>query len=192
MFRLFCSCAPALVGALLLAGCQLPTGGPPRNPALAAAEARLFAVPATGKKSSIGQLRYVTPARSVIGDTVVNRSGGGEYFQVDFAAGPGVPLMRLQIAGDEALAEGLFAWGRWRGKVDRHPGRVAQWVALRDVFLIADNPASRKTRLQKAHSLRSTKTPWNATIERDGSGGIRRLNVEFPAKKERFTFVFAP
>lgn len=179
-----------LAGALLLAGCQLPTGGSPRNPARAAAEARLFAIPASGKKTSIGQLRYVTPARAVIGDTVVNRSGGGEAFQVDFTAGPGVPLMRLQIAGNEALAEGLFAWGRWRGKADR-PGRLAQWVALRDIFLVADTPAFRQQRLQKIESPRPSKIPWEATIERHRNGSLHRLTVEFPAKKERFSFVFA-
>lgn len=193
MLRTLSLLALATAGLMLLTGCQLPTGGGPRSGPAAAAEAALFSIPAgtKSKKVSVGQLRYVTPARAVIGDSVVTRAEGGR-FQTDFTTGPGVPLMRVQLVGNEALAEGLFAWGRWRGKADRS-GRLSSWTTLREVFAAADAPArSRRssTSLQLA-SAAGSRTPWSATVERTPSGQITRLAAEFPQKKERFIFVFA-
>ena len=110
--------APLIIAASLLAGCQTP---------------RTFPTPDSRWRTSIGQLQYVTPARSVIGEVVVSTSGA-EDFQLDFVSGPGVPLLKLREHGGFGRAEGIFARGSWQGETSRAPARLQSWFALREQF----------------------------------------------------------
>ncbi|MEI6350651.1 MAG: hypothetical protein WCP06_06045 [Verrucomicrobiota bacterium] len=157
--------AIAVISAL--AGCQTPLQ---------------FPTPGPNWRTGVGQLQYVTPQRSVIGEAVVSHFDRTN-FQLDFVAGPGVPLMRLRQSGDAARAEGMFARGSWQGTPARVPGRLKSWVALRDVFAALD--ATRARRL----TLESPDGKWIARVEQ-AVGQPRRISIDFPETGERFVFVF--
>ncbi|RYD61368.1 MAG: hypothetical protein EOP84_35815, partial [Verrucomicrobiaceae bacterium] len=66
-------------------------------------------VPGAGWKSHTGQLLYRAPeGRSVIGEAVVRHSGRND-FALSFLSGPGFPLLKIQVSGDNVLAEGAMA-----------------------------------------------------------------------------------
>lgn len=147
--------------------------------------AREFPAPGSHWKNAQGQLQYTTPKRSVIGETVL--SGNGlQDFQLDFVAGPGVPLMRLREAGPVARAEGVFAGGSWQGNTAHAHGRLASWVALRDVFAALetriDAPSATLT------SAPAAAVPWIAQLTQ-APGQSQRIRIDFPKTRERFTFV---
>lgn len=167
------SCFLAAV-LLLFPGCQT---APPRG-------ATPFPEPGADWTTLVGQLRYVTPERAVIGEVVVSRHGQ-EHFQLDFLAGPGVPLLRLREWGLRAEAEGLFARGYWRGNPTR-AGRLASWTALREVFLSVEQVGKAPV----YRSLNDSPVSWSAEVEWSGSRP-HRVAVEFPSTRERFIFVFA-
>ena len=121
MNRLFRSTAILVAGSLLLSGCQTPFS---------------FPTPDSHWRTMTGQLQYVTPQRSVIGDCVVSTLHD-DQFQLDFVAGPGFPLMKLRQAGRMARAEGLFARGSWQGDIDQAPERLKSWFALREIVASA-------------------------------------------------------
>ena len=83
-----------LLSAVLLAGCQsvkeLSGLGP---------EA----------KTRIGQLRYVTRSRSIIGDIVLRNLTEGDY-DLSFSKG-GVPVLEFQTRGSRITATGLLLGG---------------------------------------------------------------------------------
>ena len=157
--------AAAVLAAL--AGCQIPLR---------------FPTPGANWRTGVGQLQYVTPQRSVIGETVVSRFDPAN-FQLDFVAGPGVPLMRLRETEGAARAEGVFARGSWQGAPVHVPNRLKSWVALREVFAALD--ASRSRQL----TLKSPDGKWIAHAEQT-AGQPRRISIDFPATGERFVFVF--
>ena len=149
--------------------------------------AREFPAPGSHWKNAQGQLQYTTPKRSVIGEIIL--SGNGlQDFQLDYLAGPGVPLMRLRASGATARAEGIFAGvgGSWQGNPAHAHGRLANWVALREVF------AALETRINvpsaTLHSQPGAAVPWTAQLTQT-PGEPQRIRVEFPKTKERFTFV---
>ena len=165
-----------LLGAFLLMGllaaCQTP---------------REFSAPGSHWKNAQGQLQYTTPQRSVIGEIVL--SGNGlQDFQLDYLAGPGVPLMRLREAGPVARAEGLFAGvgGSWQGDPAHAHGRLANWVALREVFAALEPKINAPS--ATLHSAPGTQPVWTAQLTQ-APGEPQRIRVEFPKSKERFTFV---
>ncbi len=168
----------ALAGllALLLPACQSP--GPHGGVAA-------YPQPGAEWKTSLGQLRYQNPNRSVIGEAIVSRHGA-EQFQLDYLAGPGVPLLRLREAGPQADAEGVFAWGTWRGKTAR-PGRMASWTTLREIFAALD---ARPGPMPEAASPAGKRPAWTARAERK-AGKLRRVEISYPEREERLTFVFA-
>ncbi|MEI8235493.1 MAG: hypothetical protein WCH57_12530 [Verrucomicrobiota bacterium] len=154
--------------------------------ALAACQtAREFPAPGSHWKNAQGQLQYTTPKRSVIGETVLS-GNGTQDFQLDYLAGPGVPLMRLREAGPVARMEGVFAGGSWQGDPARAHGRLASWAALREVF------AALETRIDAPsatlHSAQGTAHPWTAQLTQ-APGQPQRIRIEFPRTRERFTFV---
>lgn len=176
--------ARLVILALLLAlmpGCVLldPTGASSNKTAG-------FAPPTARWTTSMGQVQYVSPARSLIGEAIVSRLGAEQQFQFDFLLGPGVPAMRLRVDGDRAAAEGLFARGSWSGLASK-PGRMAQWLALREIFLAAD--AGQAT----VQSAPGSPALWTATaIYAKGAKGkrLQRLTVQFSQSNDRLTFVF--
>lgn len=115
----------------LLPGCALldPTGVTSRK-------LESFAPPTEAWRTSVGQVQYVSPERTLVGDAIVSRHGS-DQFQFDFLLGPGVPALRLRMDGERAAAEGLFARGSWSGKSSK-PGRMTKWVALREIFNAVD------------------------------------------------------
>ena len=148
---------------------------------------REFPAPGSHWKNAQGQLQYTTPKRSIIGETVLS-GNGVQDFQLDFFAGPGVPLMRLSESGGIARAEGVFAGatGRWQGEPKHAHGRLASWVALREVF------AALQTRIHTPSATLSSPAgapyPWTAQLTQ-APGEPQRIRIEFPKTSERFTFV---
>ncbi|HWL54531.1 MAG TPA: hypothetical protein VNQ90_18975 [Chthoniobacteraceae bacterium] len=168
---LSCFLAAAL---LLLPGCQT---APPRG-------ASPFPEPGADWTTLVGQLRYVTPERAVIGEVVVSYQGE-EHFQLDFLAGPGVPLMRWREAGSRAEAEGLFARGYWHGSPQR-AGRLGSWARLSDVF----SGVEKQEGVVESMSVGTSPTEWKARKEWSG-GHLKQIAIDFPSTSERFIFVFA-
>lgn len=149
--------------------------------------AREFPAPGSHWKNAQGQLQYRTPKRSVIGEVVLSGNGMAD-FQLDYLAGPGVPLMRLRESGDTARAEGIFAGvgGSWQGNPARAHGRLANWVTLREVFAALekriDAPGA------ALQSQPGARVPWTAQLTQ-APGEPQRIRVDFPKTRERFTFV---
>ncbi len=102
---------------LLLAGCQTPL---------------VFPAPDARWETRVGQLQYVTPTRSIIGDCVVSRRGAD--FQLDFRTGPGFPLLRLWRSGEKARAEGVIARGSWQGDPAHPPANLVGFMKLPAAF----------------------------------------------------------
>ena len=148
---------------------------------------RQFPTPGADWRTSIGQLQYATRKRSVIGEAVVSRQGV-RHFQLDFTAGPGLPLMKLREAETSARAEGVFAHGVWQGDPTHAMGSVGTWVKLREAFAALD--AARPPGSVKSVSVVSPAghRAWKA----DASGAQpERIRIQFPSTGERFVFVFS-
>ena len=156
--------------ALLLGGCAAPSQ---------------FPAPTAKWRNSIGQLQYVNPKRSVIGDVLVAWQGGRD-FQLEFTHGP-VPLMKLQIAGDTARVESAVVRIPWQGSAAHAPKPLRSWIALRDVFtqLAAQPPSATRAVLES-----NEKPAWKAEAAMDAAGPAH-LRVEFRETGERFVFHFA-
>lgn len=156
-------------------------------PLAACQSARDFPAPGSHWKNAHGQLQYRTPQRSVIGEAVLS-GNGTEEFQLDFLAGPGLPLMRLRESGDVARMEGLFAGmtGSWQGNPARARGRLASWAALREVFAALETKISAPSAMLQ--SAPGAPTPWRAQLTQ-AAGQPQRIRIEFPRTQEVFTFV---
>jgi len=143
-----------LLSAILLAGCQsvkeLSGLGP---------EA----------KTRIGQLRYVTRNRSIVGDIVLRNLSGGDY-DLSFLKG-GVPVLECQTRGSRMTATGLLIRAGWSGELAHAPGPLKSWAMLRDVLPYFDT------------NLPSAEKPgqWSATFERKG-GTLVRADVQFSGR----------
>lgn len=126
----------------------------------------------------MGQLHYQgVGERSVIGEVIVRRSGTRD-FALSFLSGPGFPLLKLQVSGDDVVAEGMFARGRWRGKVANAPKQLRSWIALREVF--AELPAKRTS---------YKRSGWSTQVRFVG-GRPEHIETAF-STGERFAFHFA-
>lgn len=144
-----------------------------------------FATPSENWQPLIGQLQYVSPKHSIIGDTVVTRMGEND-FQLDFMAGPGLPILKLRQQGDKGRAEAAFARVSWQGNAARPPGPLKSWFALREVFSAIAALKEKNTRTS-LHS--ATPGLWTADVEvADGKPGSVR--IVFPHTKEKFNFHF--
>ncbi len=153
----------------LVAGCQAPL---------------TFPAPDAKWRTMTGQLQYVTPQRSVIGDCIVSALHG-DQFQLDFVAGPGFPLMKLRQSGKMARAEGVFARGSWQGAAAQAPERLKSWFALRDILSAAMRSGA--ARLQSPGF-------WNAQSRNGGQDiTVQFVRGDMPRKSawmERFVFHF--
>jgi hypothetical protein len=159
--------AALLTGSSILTGCaSTPKAAMPS--------------PSQDWSTETGQLQYRPRAgRSVIGDVVVRRSGSQDFLLI-FTSGPGVPLLRLQVHGSTAVAEGLFARGRWSGETDKAPPQLRGWLKLPAVFSATE---TRKTELRTAS--------WSSTIRYAGTRP-QRIEVDSPDTGEQFNFHFSP
>ena len=150
-----------LLSAIMLAGCQsvkeLSGLGP---------EA----------KTRIGQLRYVTRNRSIIGDIVLRNLSEGDY-DLSFSKG-GVPVLEFQTRGSRMTATGLLIRTGWSGELTHAPGQLRSWAMLREVLPYFDT------------NVPSAQKPgrWSATFDRRG-GMLLRADVQFSGRTSMgFTF----
>jgi hypothetical protein len=99
-----------------------------------------FPAPGADWQTFAGQLHYTSATgRSIIGDVVIRRSPHGD-FQLEFASGPGFPLMRIWQSGEVARAEGALARGSWQGPANKPPKRLEGWFHLRETFAHQTHP----------------------------------------------------
>jgi hypothetical protein len=102
--------------ALLLASCQsvqpLSSVGP-------------------GGKTRVGQLRYMTGTRTVVGDVVLNSLPDGDL-DLEFSKS-GLPVLQIQIRGETMRATGLLAHGGWSGSALHPIGPLRPWAELKQV-----------------------------------------------------------
>jgi hypothetical protein len=145
-----------------------------------------FITPSASWQTLIGQLQYVSPKHSIIGDTVVTRMGDND-FQLDFMAGPGLPILKLRKQGDKGRAEAAFARVSWQGNADHPPGPLKSWFALHEVFSAVAGLRDRNIKT----TLQSQKPGlWSAEVE-IANGKPVSVRIKFPRSKEEFNFHFS-
>jgi hypothetical protein len=117
-------------------------------------------------KTRIGQLRYATGDRSVVGDIVLRSLAGGDY-DLSFSKG-GVTVLQLQTRGETMTATGLLAKGGWSGPADRAPGALRPWAMLKEVLAYFDLtlPSAQK------------QGRWSATFQRK-NGNLLKADIQF-------------
>jgi hypothetical protein len=129
-------------------------------------------------KTRLGQLLYVTPKRSVIGDIVIRNLPGGDY-DIEFSKG-GIPVMQLQMRGSRMTATGLFARPGWTGDVHHAPVPLRPWASLKEILPYFD---SKETHAQRPGE-------WDATFQRTGNT-LSKAKIQFP-RKQSMTISLGP
>jgi hypothetical protein len=150
-----------LLSAILLAGCQ---------------SVKEISGLGPEAKTRIGQLRYLTRNRSIIGDIVLRNLTGGDY-DLSFSKG-GVPVLEFQIRGSRMIATGLLIRTGWSGELAQARGPLRSWAMLREVLPYFDT------------NVPSAQDPgrWSATFERK-NGMLLRADVQFSGRSSMdFTF----
>jgi len=145
-----------------------------------------FVTPSAKWQTQVGQLFYSSPKRSIIGETVVTRTGDSQ-FQLDFMTGPGLSILKLRKDGARGRAEAAFARVSWQGNADHPVGPLKSWFALHEVFTMAD--AIKGT---VAHTALRSQKPgfWTADVQ-TAEGKPVAVKIDFPQSKERFFFHFS-
>jgi hypothetical protein len=117
-------------------------------------------------KTRIGQLRYATGERSVVGDIVLRNLTAGDY-DLSFSKG-GVTVLELQTRGTNMTATGLLSKNGWSGPADHAPGPLRPWAMLKEVLVYFDS------------NLPSAQKPgrWSATFQRK-NGNLLRADIQF-------------
>jgi hypothetical protein len=87
-----------------------------------------FPVPNDLWETFTGQLHYITPERSVVGEFTAARHA--EDFRLDFSKGDAFPLLKLSQHGELLRAEGPLARGRWHGRVESAPPHLRGWARV--------------------------------------------------------------
>jgi hypothetical protein len=128
-------------------------------------------------KTRIGQLRYATGERSVVGDIILRSLTAGDY-DLSFSKG-GVTVLELQTRGENMTATGLLVRGGWSGEAVRAPGPLKPWAMLKEVLPYFDSnaPSAQKT------------GRWSATFQRK-SGNLLRTDIQFSGERS-MSFSFA-
>jgi len=128
-------------------------------------------------KTRIGQLRYATGERSVVGDIVLRNLTGGDY-DLSFSKG-GVTVLELQTRGTNMTATGLLARSGWSGPADHAPGPLRPWAMLKEalVYFDSDSPAAQEP------------GRWSATFQRR-NGTLLRADIRFSHNRS-MAFSFA-
>jgi hypothetical protein len=120
-------------------------------------------------RTRIGQLRYATRSRSIVGDIILRNLSGGDY-DLSFSKA-GVPLLEFQTRGSRMTATGLFIRTGWSGELAHAPRSLRPWAMLSEVLPYFD------TNVPSAQNAGR----WSATFERKG-GMLLRADVEFPGR----------
>jgi hypothetical protein len=113
--------------AIFLAGCQALTP---------------LASVGPGAKTWVGQLRYDTGTRTVVGDVILSGLPNGD-FDLEFSKG-GLPVLQIQTRGNQMRATGLLARGGWSGSAQHPPGPLKPWAELRQIGPHFNNPNETK------------------------------------------------
>ena len=164
----FLSCI--LITGMLLAGCSTYQ----------------FATPTASWQTVVGQLQYISPKRSIIGETVVTRMGDSD-FQLDFMTGPGLSILKLRKEGNRGRAEAAFARVSWQGNADHPVGPLKSWFGLHEVFSAVAGLHGTTTTAE----LHSQKPGfWNAKVD-VVDGKPENVRIAFPHSKEQFNFHFS-
>ncbi|MBV8175536.1 MAG: hypothetical protein JO151_13385 [Verrucomicrobia bacterium] len=120
-------------------------------------------------RTRIGQLRYATRSRSIVGDIILRNLSGGDY-DLSFSKA-GVPLLEFQTRGSRMTATGLFIRTGWSGELAHAPRSLRPWAMLSEVLPYFD------TNVPSAQNAGR----WSAKFERKG-GMLLRADVEFPGR----------
>ena len=117
-------------------------------------------------KTRIGQLRYATGERSVVGDIVLRNLAAGDY-DLSFSKG-GVSVLQVQARGPDIAATGLLAGSGWSGPADHAPGSLRPWAMLKEVLVYLDS------------NVPSAQKPgrWSVTFRRK-NGNLLRADIQF-------------
>jgi hypothetical protein len=117
-------------------------------------------------KTRIGQLRYATGQRSIVGDIVLRNLAAGDY-DLSFSKS-GVTVLQLQTRGAEMTATGLLAGGGWSGVADHAPSPLRPWAMLKEVLGYFDS------------NVPSAQKPgrWSASFQRK-NGNLVRADIQF-------------
>jgi hypothetical protein len=126
-------------------------------------------------ESFTGQLQYLTPGRSLIGEFTAARHG--EDFYLEFSKGGAFPLLKLSRHGDFVRMEGPLAHGRWQGKAATTPADLRGWVAVPAGF----------AGLEKNLQLPRTGVRPEVVVDR---GRPKMLTLPGARAGEQFTFRF--
>jgi hypothetical protein len=93
-----------------------------------------------------GQLHYLSPKRSLVGEFTAARYG--REFRLDYSKGAAFPLLKLSHHGELLRAEGPLARGRWQGRAEAAPPHLRGWVRIPARFAALQmNPASSRTEI---------------------------------------------
>ncbi len=141
-----------------------------------------FATPEASWKSHIGQLKYASGGRIIIGEVVVTRAAPRE-FQLEFVKGGSFRLLKVWVSENHARAEGVLARGTWQGTPDRPPDHLRSWLQLPAVFAAADNG-------QRAWTADSAGGP-SAEIQMT-RGKIQQVRLHSPSPAEDLVLLFQP
>src|SRR5688500_2911382 len=91
-----------------------------------------------------GQLHYLSPERSLVGEFTAARYG--RDFRLDFSKGAAFPLLKLSQHGEVLRAEGPLARGRWQGRAEAAPPHLRGWTRIPARFAaLQKNPAISRT-----------------------------------------------
>ena len=105
-----------------------------------------FSAPDDQWDTFTGQLHYLSPERSLVGEFTAARHGAD--FRLDFSKGAAIPLLKLSQHGEVLRAEGPLARGRWQGRAEAAPPHLRGWARI---------PARFET-LQKSPAISRTET----------------------------------
>jgi hypothetical protein len=132
----------------------------------------------SGGKTRIGQLRYVTGSRTVVGDVVLNSLSNGDL-DLEFSKG-GLPVLQIQIRGDTMRATGLLARGGWSGSALRPIRPLRPWADLRQIVPHFEN---------KNERIAENPGVWSANFQRK-QNSVANADLKF-STGESMTFSFA-
>ena len=128
-------------------------------------------------ESFSGQLQYVSPGNSVIGEFVAARHA--DDFHLEFSKGGAVPLIKVSRHAGLARAEGPLARGRWQGEAGSAPGQLRGWVdEVPRVFL----------GLERNMVIPRGATRPRVDVDR---GRPRRIEVPGAQAGEKFVFILS-
>ena len=155
-------------GRLVLAATFVAASGCAHGPL-----AEGFPEPDESWKSFSGQLQYITPGNSVIGEFVASRKA--QDFHLEFSKGGGIALIKVSRYDQFARAEGPLARGRWQGTAATAPAALHGWVEqVPQAFFKLDDNTQQPT--GPTHSGRRAPQRLEIPGGRDGEKFIFILN----------------